>query len=772
MLARAVAAAAALVAAAAAAAPGTGATRSQVHITTGSAAPRFAELRGSLTCVSPLARAMQLDGAAPAAGRTALHDPRSTLIGDEILVCEIPWEGGARTPDGMHRIYAVLGTMLVPDTPAQAAPALAGVAPPPAHEAARTHTDPLLSFSEWKEQRLEHERLERARSKQRDKARSAERPANGTAPPRAASTLASPAPVPPSAPPAAGAVRPPPLTPAPEVHAVENAPEALAKLKHRWNYASLDCAAVLHQANPAAKFPTAILSEKKDRYMLSPCPVSERERQFVVVELCQQVRIDTLVLANLEFFSSMFKRFVVRLSNDLHAPEHEWRTLGHFRARNVRGLQVFTLGAVPQTYYRFLRIDFLEHYGSEYYCPVSLLRVYGRNEREDADEVDDEDAERGADDAEAEAPPTPAGGAPADTPPPPAPSAPPPPEPAPRADPDVDVLRSCDVHLAAIRGRLHMCPPRAPSVWPCVCVPRAAPPPAVAPHTPPANATAAPPANATARAKSSDKGDKSPGGESIFRTITKRLAALETNTSLSMQYLQLSSQVLRDKLTELEHAQHTRLAHLFASLNASYTQQLHTHTSEWRAALAQRDAAHAALAARVEQLAAELVYEKRRGFAQLVLLFVLLLLLVLERALAPAARAPPATAVHTPRAQRATSLERVLSPLRRAPPSPDALHDESALVASLEHAADDLAREAPRTPLTRVQDAARPARPVASVKYPHARGAAGASPGVRRVRLERARLAARAASSTPRHSVSSSSAAGSEWSDGEESVHS
>lgn len=28
-------------------------------------------------------------------------------------------------------------------------------------------------------------------------------------------------------------------------------------------------------------------------------------------------------------------------------------------------------------FYRYLRIDFLSHYGSEYYCPVSLLKVYG-----------------------------------------------------------------------------------------------------------------------------------------------------------------------------------------------------------------------------------------------------------------------------------------------------------------------------------------------------------------------------------------------------------
>ncbi len=28
-------------------------------------------------------------------------------------------------------------------------------------------------------------------------------------------------------------------------------------------------------------------------------------------------------------------------------------------------------------FYRFIRIDFHSHYGNEYYCPVSLLRVYG-----------------------------------------------------------------------------------------------------------------------------------------------------------------------------------------------------------------------------------------------------------------------------------------------------------------------------------------------------------------------------------------------------------
>ncbi|MBW4953785.1 SUN domain-containing protein, partial [Klebsiella pneumoniae] len=74
------------------------------------------------------------------------------------------------------------------------------------------------------------------------------------------------------------------------------------------------------------------------------------------------------------------------VARSLHAPEDEWHTLGFFHARNARGYQVFKLSSAPQSYFRFLRIDFLEHYGTEFYCPVSLLRVYGRNEREDADD--------------------------------------------------------------------------------------------------------------------------------------------------------------------------------------------------------------------------------------------------------------------------------------------------------------------------------------------------------------------------------------------------
>ncbi|WVO19302.1 uncharacterized protein IAS62_000581 [Cryptococcus decagattii] len=46
-----------------------------------------------------------------------------------------------------------------------------------------------------------------------------------------------------------------------------------------------------------------------------------------------------------------------------------------------RGPQTFTLPQ-PTAFHRFIRLDFSSYYGSEYYCPVSSLKVYGMNQME------------------------------------------------------------------------------------------------------------------------------------------------------------------------------------------------------------------------------------------------------------------------------------------------------------------------------------------------------------------------------------------------------
>ena len=150
--------------------------------------------------------------------------------------------------------------------------------------------------------------------------------------------------------------------------------------KERFNYASFDCAATVLKANPQASGQTSILVEKnRDSYMLNEC---KADNKFVILELCDDIAIDTIVLANFEFFSSTFRTFRVSVSDRYPVKLDKWKTLGTYEARNSREIQAF-LVENPMIWARYLRIEFLTHYGSEFYCPVSLVRVHGTTMMED-----------------------------------------------------------------------------------------------------------------------------------------------------------------------------------------------------------------------------------------------------------------------------------------------------------------------------------------------------------------------------------------------------
>ncbi|KAI5365042.1 Putative SUN domain-containing protein [Septoria linicola] len=149
--------------------------------------------------------------------------------------------------------------------------------------------------------------------------------------------------------------------------------------KERTNYASFDCAATVLKSNKEAKSATSVLVESKDSYMLNKCSA---DNKFFIVELCNDIQIDTVVLANYEFFSSGFRHFRLSVSDRYPVKMEKWRDLGTFEARNTREIQAFLIEN-PQIWARYLRIEFLTHYGTEYYCPVSLLRVHGITMMED-----------------------------------------------------------------------------------------------------------------------------------------------------------------------------------------------------------------------------------------------------------------------------------------------------------------------------------------------------------------------------------------------------
>ncbi|KAJ5619023.1 hypothetical protein N7510_003007 [Penicillium lagena] len=143
--------------------------------------------------------------------------------------------------------------------------------------------------------------------------------------------------------------------------------------KERFNYASFDCAATVLKTNPECKGPPSVLIENKDSYMLNEC---RAQNKFLILELCDDILVDTVVLANYEFFSSIFHTFRVSVSDRYPAKPDQWKELGVYEARNTREVQAFAVENAL-IWARYLRIEFLTHYGHEFYCPVSLIRVHG-----------------------------------------------------------------------------------------------------------------------------------------------------------------------------------------------------------------------------------------------------------------------------------------------------------------------------------------------------------------------------------------------------------
>uniref|UniRef100_A0A665VWV7 SUN domain-containing ossification factor n=1 Tax=Echeneis naucrates TaxID=173247 RepID=A0A665VWV7_ECHNA len=154
------------------------------------------------------------------------------------------------------------------------------------------------------------------------------------------------------------------------------------------NYASVECGAKILSANNEAKSTSAILMENMDLYMLNPCS----NKIWFVIELCEPIQVKQLDIANFELFSSTPKDFLVSISD--RYPTNKWVKLGTFHARDERIVQSFPLD--EQLYAKYVKVLFffptvelLSHFGSEHFCPLSLIRVFGTSMVEEYEEIAD-----------------------------------------------------------------------------------------------------------------------------------------------------------------------------------------------------------------------------------------------------------------------------------------------------------------------------------------------------------------------------------------------
>ncbi|KAM4722887.1 SUN domain-containing ossification factor [Rhinophrynus dorsalis] len=173
------------------------------------------------------------------------------------------------------------------------------------------------------------------------------------------------------------------------MHPASNGVSLTVKVqKNRNNYASVECGAKILSANPEAKSTSAILIENMDLYMLNPCST----KIWFVIELCEPIQVKQLDIANYELFSSTPKDFLVSISD--RYPTNKWVKLGTFHARDERTVQSFPLDEQMYAKYvkmfiKYIKVELISHFGSEHFCPLSLIRVFGTSMVEEYEEIVD-----------------------------------------------------------------------------------------------------------------------------------------------------------------------------------------------------------------------------------------------------------------------------------------------------------------------------------------------------------------------------------------------
>ncbi|XP_011082297.1 SUN domain-containing protein 2 [Sesamum indicum] len=154
-------------------------------------------------------------------------------------------------------------------------------------------------------------------------------------------------------------------------------PRQLENITHRlepdgtpYNYASAAKGAKVVDHNKEAKGTSNILGKDHDKYLRNPCSVGGK---YFIIELVDETLVDAVKIANFEHYSSNFKDF--ELYGTLVYPTETWNKLGSFVAANIKQTQCFKL---PEPkWVRYLKVNLLSHYGSEFYCTLSVVEVYG-----------------------------------------------------------------------------------------------------------------------------------------------------------------------------------------------------------------------------------------------------------------------------------------------------------------------------------------------------------------------------------------------------------
>mmetsp|Transcript_14890 Transcript_14890/g.20759 ORF Transcript_14890/g.20759 Transcript_14890/m.20759 type:complete len:859 (-) Transcript_14890:1844-4420(-) len=116
-----------------------------------------------------------------------------------------------------------------------------------------------------------------------------------------------------------------------------------------------------------------LLNSDRDKYAIAPC----EEKKVVVISLSEDILVEKVKLANYERYSSRVEDFQILGSQDMA----NWEDFGNYKAHSGNGEQAFQL--TEPSWARYLKFRFISHYGDEFYCTVSQIKVHGKTNLQD-----------------------------------------------------------------------------------------------------------------------------------------------------------------------------------------------------------------------------------------------------------------------------------------------------------------------------------------------------------------------------------------------------
>lgn len=142
-----------------------------------------------------------------------------------------------------------------------------------------------------------------------------------------------------------------------------------------FNFASVDAGARVLAASGNAVGYRKTLNNNMDQYMLVPCAGDGvGGSRWIDIELSEEVVLTSFETANYEYYSSFASR--VALLGATEYPPKKWNTLAVFDVASVRSIQRFKIP--NRAVARYLRIIYAGKQGNEFYCPVSVIRAFGK----------------------------------------------------------------------------------------------------------------------------------------------------------------------------------------------------------------------------------------------------------------------------------------------------------------------------------------------------------------------------------------------------------